>query len=270
MATRTRFLTTGQAADLCSVTPDTVLKWIRSGRLAARRTAGGHHRIDERDLERLVMPAPQVQNWEPDLPQSVRRHFRYCWEYNSDGELSESCRECPAYLMRAQRCYEVANRVPQGDHQRNFCQGTCTECAYYRQVHGQTTNVLVVTDDSELRDALLVEAARFPFNLQIADCEYNCSALVNQFKPDFAFVDCYLGREASRDISFHLAQDPRIPFVRVVLAGAEHQVPSECDKEVFARIERPFSVEDISEFIDFTAGSYWNQFQSGSAGSRSH
>ena len=270
MAIKTRFLTTGQAADLCSVTPDTVLKWIRSGRLPARRTAGGHHRIDEKDLDRLLMAVPQAGTHRNVLPQSVRRQFRYCWEYNSDGELSEGCRSCPAYRMRAQRCYEVANRVPDGDHRRQFCEGTCTECDYFREVHEQTTNVLVVTDDPELRDALLVDAPRFPFNLQIADCEYNCSALVNEFKPDFAFVDCSLGREVSRDISFHLAQDPRIPFVRVVLAGAEHQVPSECDKEVFARIERPFSVVDISEFIDFIAGGYWDQFQSGSIGSRSH
>ena len=148
---------------------------------------------------------------------------------------------------------------------------TCTDCDYYREVHEQTTNVLVVTDDSEAeRSPVCLDAARFPFNLQITDCEYNCSALVNQFRPDFAFVDCSLGLEVSRDISFHLAQDPRIPFVRVVLAGAEHEVPSECDDEVFARIERPFTVEDISDFIDFIAGGYWDHVQSGSAGSRSH
>lgn len=269
MATRTRYLTTGQAADLCSVTPDTVLKWIRSGRLPARRTAGGHHRIDQKDLERLMLPIPRVQNREGVLTPYARRHFRYCWEYNNEGEIAGGCRRCPTYLMRAQRCYEVASMVPAGEHQRAFCQGTCAECDYFREVHGQTTNVLIVTDDSELRDSLMTEAARASFNLQITDCEYNCSALVNQFKPDFAFVDCALGPDASRDISFHLAEDPRIPFVRVVLAGAEHEVPSECDKEVFARIERPFSMEDISEFIDFIDGGYWDQLNPG-YGSRSH
>ena len=270
MISKTRFLSTGQAAGICSVTPDTVLKWIRSGRLPARRTAGGHHRIDEKDLERLVPSVPQDQSSATVLPEPVRRQFRYCWEYNSDGELSERCQSCPAYLMRAQRCYEVADSLPEGVHERHFCQGTCSDCDYYREVHQQTTNVLVVTDDSSLRDALVLDSARFPFNLQIADCEYNCSALVNQFRPDFAFVDCSLGREVSRDISFHLDQDPRIPFVRVVLAGAQHQVPSECDSEVFARIERPFSVKDISDFIDFIAGGYWDQFQSGATGPRSH
>ncbi len=51
-----RMLTTGQAAKICSVTPDTVLKWIHSGALPARRTAGGHHRIDEQDLSRFAGP----------------------------------------------------------------------------------------------------------------------------------------------------------------------------------------------------------------------
>ena len=45
--------TTGQAARLCSVTPDTVLKWIKAGRIEAQRTAGGHYRISPQELERL-------------------------------------------------------------------------------------------------------------------------------------------------------------------------------------------------------------------------
>ena len=43
-------LTTGKAARFCSVKPDTVLKWIKKGRLPAARTAGGHYRIEEQDL----------------------------------------------------------------------------------------------------------------------------------------------------------------------------------------------------------------------------
>jgi excisionase family DNA binding protein len=33
-------LSTGRAAELCSVTPDTILKWIKRGRLSGVRTAG--------------------------------------------------------------------------------------------------------------------------------------------------------------------------------------------------------------------------------------
>jgi excisionase family DNA binding protein len=49
-----RLLSTGNAARLLSVTPDTVLKWIKSGRLPAIRTAGGPYRIARRDIAALM------------------------------------------------------------------------------------------------------------------------------------------------------------------------------------------------------------------------
>jgi len=49
-----RHLTTGEAAGLCSVKPDTVLKWIKKGQLQAAKTAGGHHRIEYRDLQSFL------------------------------------------------------------------------------------------------------------------------------------------------------------------------------------------------------------------------
>ena len=47
-------LSTGEVARLCSVNPDTVLKWIKKGQLAATRTAGGHYRIEEHHLAACV------------------------------------------------------------------------------------------------------------------------------------------------------------------------------------------------------------------------
>ena len=122
----------------------------------------------------------------------------------------------------------------------------------------QVGAAVVVTDDPELTQKLKLEALSAPFNLEIADCEYQCSALVNDFRPDFAFVDCSIGKEATRDISFHLAEDPRIPFVRVILAGAEGDFPVECEQGVFARIERPFSIRDISQCVEFISDSRWD------------
>jgi DNA-binding NtrC family response regulator len=152
--------------------------------------------------------------------------------------------------MRAQRCYEVAKLAPQSGHLKAHCQSTCEECEYYRLVLEQRTNVLVVSDDESLLTELKREIDSAEFNLELADCEYDCAFKVTEFRPDFAVVDCSLGKQVSGEISRHLAQDPRIPSVRVVLAGTEDEFPKECDKEIFARMERPFGIREICEFID--------------------
>jgi DNA-binding response OmpR family regulator len=120
-------------------------------------------------------------------------------------------------------------------------------------MHGKVANVLVVTNDRALTSNLLAGADGIGFNLEITDCEYSCSAIVNHFKPDFVIVDCLLGRQVSRRISHHLKKDPRIPYVRVVFAGGKEDFIRECDPEVFAQIARPFDVREIEECIQ-TAG----------------
>lgn len=243
-----KLLTTGQAAEYCSVTPDTILKWIRSGFLPAKRTAGGHHRIDKRDLESVLQPSssPESGRSEP----SRQRPFRYCWEFNGNGRLLEACQGCSVYQMRALRCYEVVRLAPEANHPKVFCEkGSCVDCDYYQQVHEQSINVLVVSDDKRLARGLLREVAKHEFNMEITDCEYSCSAMINDFRPDFAVLDCSMGKDLSREICEHLCQDPRIPFVRVVLAGKKDEFPTACEKEVFARIQRPFSIQDIADCI---------------------
>ncbi len=248
MKTSSRFISTGQAAKHCSVTPDTILKWIRSGLLPARRTAGGHHRINEQDLERVLHPSPDSTK---DLPLAPdRRTFKYCWQFNGNkGEIPEGCLACAVYQMRAHRCYEVARLTPEAGHPKLFCKTSCQECDYYRLVHEQDINVLVVSDDTQLTQALQKEADRYDFNIELTDCEYTCSAAISHFRPDFAIVDCSIGSQLSRDICNHLHQDPRAPFVRVVLAGEAEDFPIACDKEVFARIRRPFNIQDIADCI---------------------
>jgi len=240
-------LTTSQAASLCSVTPDTVLKWIRSGRLPARRTAGGHHRIARADLERLMQPGA-LQEEPQQIPE--RRRFRYCWEYNGNGQVLEVCQRCAVYLLRARRCYEMAKVAPEAVHPKVYCRAGCEECAYYKEVRDQEINVLVVTGDPVLTRDLRFHGSTAGFNLEIADCEYATSAVLNRFKADYIIVDCSLGRRASRDIIKHLRQDPRIPFVRLILAENQNQAPLGCEKEVFARIERPLRLIDISDCIE--------------------
>jgi excisionase family DNA binding protein len=48
------YLSLGKAAHQLGVTPATVRRWTDSGFLACRRTAGGHRRIDKRDVDELA------------------------------------------------------------------------------------------------------------------------------------------------------------------------------------------------------------------------
>jgi excisionase family DNA binding protein len=240
---KSELLTTGQAAKLCSVTPDTVLKWIRAGRLPARRTAGGHHRILLSDLEQAIDGGVQRVEEEPDNLEASQ--FTYCWDYNGEGELLEGCADCVVYKMRAQRCYEVVEYAKEIGHNKVFCKGTCLECDYYKIVHRQASNVLTITDNDILAAYLRKHIGEAPFNLEFAECEYTTSALVDKFRPDYVIIDCSLGATKVRDVVNHLKEDPRIPHIRVVLAVEPGELPHECDKEIFARIEKPFTADDI-------------------------
>ena len=56
------FLGTFEAARQCRVSPGTVIRWIKEGKLPASVTAGGHHRISAADLTKFMqtlrMPVP--------------------------------------------------------------------------------------------------------------------------------------------------------------------------------------------------------------------
>lgn len=45
-----RFLTTGEVAQYCQVSPVTVFRWIKEGKLSAHSTPGGHYRVRATDL----------------------------------------------------------------------------------------------------------------------------------------------------------------------------------------------------------------------------
>ncbi len=240
-----KYLSTGQAAKVCSVTPDTILKWIRSGRLPARRTPGGHHRIDRRDLDEILPVALAAIQAKPAGPGDT--DFFYCWQYKGRGELLVGCRDCVVYALRAQRCYEVTKVAPELRHDKLFCAVSCEQCDYYQQTHEQGTNVLVVTGDAKLAEKLRNDAAQASFNLEVADGAYACSAIVERFRPDFAVVDYALGPQLSWDITTRLTEDARIPFVRIIFAGAVAELPTDCRNVLFARLAKPFGIEDLAQ-----------------------
>ena len=48
-----RYLTRAQVARLLGVSPNTVSRWAREGRLTCQLTLGGHRRFDSADIEQI-------------------------------------------------------------------------------------------------------------------------------------------------------------------------------------------------------------------------
>ena len=60
-----QFLTRSEVAKMLGVSPNTVTRWAREGRLACLVTLGGHHRFDREVVEQLRKDqyrAPQAQS----------------------------------------------------------------------------------------------------------------------------------------------------------------------------------------------------------------
>jgi DNA-binding NtrC family response regulator len=142
------------------------------------------------------------------------------------------------------------SQLPQeAGYSGSYCQNTCDDCEYYRLVHGQRRNVLVITDQSRVQDSLVKLRSSADFNLEVTDCEYRCSMLIDSFRPDYVVIDCSLGSARSREFANLLNEDPRIPLVRVVLVGDRGQLPSECDKMVFALVEQQFTTDTLKSLV---------------------
>jgi excisionase family DNA binding protein len=239
------FISTGQAAKICSVTPDTVLKWIKSGRIPASRTPGGHFRINRNSLAQIiesgVLPASNG---------AIDRPFQFCWEFYSQSCGPENnCIDCIVYRSRAMRCYEVSNLPSEAGHQKIFCKNSCDDCDYYRVVIGQKLNVLVVTGQEQIMEGLRAGRKLFDHNLRVVENEYDCSMVVESFRPDYVVLDSSLGLDRCGTLVKNLSRDPRIPFVKIIIASETSELPPECDKTIFALLDVPFSTKDLNRLI---------------------
>jgi len=100
-----RFFTTSEVARYCAVTNDGVLKWIKSGKLRAFSTPGGHYRVSAEDfrafLEKYDIPVDEsffrgrqrsrtvlVVDDEPNIREIVRRLLK---ELDEDLQIEEAC-----------------------------------------------------------------------------------------------------------------------------------------------------------------------------------
>jgi len=239
-----RLLSTGKAAQLLSVTPDAVLKWIKSGRLPAIRTVGGHYRVDPDDLDRLVQSSPGPRS-------DATNDFFYCWEYYAiDGATGQECLDCLVYRAKASRCFEMSDLPSEAGFSGKYCKTSCEDCAYYQEMMLYSIKVLIVTTSAELRRRLSAEAPNSRLVLQFAGSEYECSAELDDFSPEYVVIDGSLPDETRASLCSHLARDPRIPGVRILLAvqnplsSAAHPV-----RHVNGALPWVFSLADLEEHI---------------------
>ena len=251
-AEETNLLTTGQAAKYCSVTPDTVLKWIKKGWLHGVRTAGGHYRIQRRDLEGFI-PAPPSAASPPPQPAECCSETLRCWDFLSDrGAVRDDCLQCVVYRVRAARCFLMADLEADVGHVRRFCQGSCEDCVYYRRVNGLPANVLVITSDDDLIDQLAGEEDE-NVTLRFARNAYEASAMIQDFRPAFAVIDTEHVSAWDTELLGSLASDPRVPGLKVILV-----VPPETsgrkrrrteNELVVGILEKPFGTGRIAAAV---------------------
>jgi excisionase family DNA binding protein len=240
-------LTTTEAAKLLSVSPDTVLKWVRAGKVKSRRTLGGHFRIP---VSELGIPAAGEQGPRPKPANRPLVH-QYCWEYLAgDGEISPKCEDCITFRLRAQRCYEFKDLPGEFGCLNLMCDTNCTECDYYNHVHGEKLKVLILSEHKRLIEDDVDSDWSDSFDVRFARSEYDAAASVQDFRPDYVVVDCSFGQQKTAAICDHLFNDIRIPVVRIILSSKTRDIEDYCDRDVFAWLRRPFTIAQLRDCIE--------------------
>jgi len=243
-------LTTGQAAALCHVERDTVLKWVKCGKLPAERTAGGHYRISRRELDRFLerrRSAPAARNAPgAEQPPAPLR----CWEYLAEeGRIRDECRQCAVYRVQAARCFELLRLECELGHRRLFCHGSCEDCAYYRRIMGLPTRVLVVTRrESQMRK--LWQAGAHDLEFHFARNGYEAARQVGEFRPAFVVVEAGGNQEEAEELVHCLAGDTRSPGMRVILAARWNGLPGRWHRRMVAGVvNEDFDADDIRAVV---------------------
>lgn len=262
-AERAGLLTTGQAAQLCAVTPDTVLKWIKKGRLPATRTAGGHYRVALPDLEPFlagfgqrgsVVTADRPAHTNPSHDGTKEETDEIpCWEFLSrNGEIQDACQKCVVYRVRATRCFLMAGLETDVGHSHLNCEGSCEECGYYRRIRGLSTQVLFISSDEDLVSRI-DGLGDDPVSLRFARNGYEASAMIQDFRPEIAIIDLEGLPDQGFGLIDSIAADPRVPNIRVILVIPPDTMTRMLQRPrhrlVASMMEKPNVCEKIEEVV---------------------
>jgi CheY-like chemotaxis protein len=157
-----------------------------------------------------------------------------------------------AYRSKARRCYEMRGIPEEFGHLRLFCQTSCEECDFYQLTHLQRLSVLVVSRHTGWIEELARQQPSPLLKLAFAHSEYECGSVIETFRPDYIVLDCSFGPNRTREICRHLNADERIPFTRIILTSRQARWSEDCQQEVCGWIEKPFTMEQLGEFIEGT------------------
>jgi excisionase family DNA binding protein len=197
------------------VTADTVLKWIKKGKIPATRTAGGHYRVLWSDVQRLrdgtLRPSP-----EPEDGESV-----YCWEFHAAGNgVAETCISCIVYRAHALHCFELSGvPLPEG-RAGTFCSTSCLDCAYYMAHFEEQISAVVVVCNPERR-AVLEEALPPSSSLQLTfTCSvYETAIAIRDTNPDYVVLHGSMPQAEREELRRHIEGDRRFPDIVVLVVG---------------------------------------------------
>ncbi len=238
--------TTTQAARLLSVSSDTVLKWVKAGKLASYRTPGGHHRIPAEAVTALLPGDDAAGTSPPDGSDHL-----HCWDARAhDGGPDPACRDCPAYASRARRCHELRDDPVTFARLELDCDSDCPACEVYRLTRDRRPGVLMVSRSGAWMRRLAEAAAGADLELEVVDSAYACAAALERFRPDFVVLDAALGAARTREIRRHLVADPRLPLPRVVLASRRPRWDETCARDLCGWIRKPFDLDRLEHFLD--------------------
>jgi len=177
-----KYLSTGQVAKKCSVTTDTVLKWIKRGKIKAYRTAGGHYRIAENEINYLDL--------KDDIDSTDIDNNIYCWEFMSkDGTINEKCQTCLVYRTKAKTCYKLAGLEDEAGVQKSFCDISCQYCNYLKNIAKITPKLLVITENNNLINDLIATIRTDKFELCFSNSNIEKVNIANLDSPAQVLID---------------------------------------------------------------------------------
>jgi len=258
-------VSTGYAAKLCSVTRDSILKWIKKGLIQADRTPGGHYRVLEDSIIPFLATRTLKKNNELGNRGPGNKMHRNgkpspddmipCWEHmSSNGVVAESCQDCLVYRSKALRCFEIASLGERAGFRGTFCETSCNDCEYYKTTQGnRNNNIIAMTEDVYLIASLTRGIHLTPYIIRFTSSAFECSALIENNRPDVIVVDFEMPQVLIENLCERLAEDPRLPgakIIGVVPKGMNIESLNLCTRSVCASLEKPVSIRNLEICLD--------------------